>query len=190
MKGKCVMRFFALVAVYLVMALPFRTMIIIPGFTDVRPVMALGPIYAVFFGPAGCLASAVGNLLADIGGGALRITSIHGFLSNLLGPLLIWIYWTRISRTPFALRTLRDIVKYSLVVVAAALIETFIVAKSVSLIYPDVNDVMLAKAMFTNMVLFPILFGIPLGILMQEEFGFVPFDKRVSKEQAKAESAS
>ena len=67
-------RFLALVVVYMVVAMPFRTMTIIPGFTDVRPVMALGPVYAVFFGPLGCLASAVGNLLSDFATGYIHTT--------------------------------------------------------------------------------------------------------------------
>ena len=182
---KSVIRFLALVAVYMVVAMPFRTMTIIPGFTDVRPVMALGPVYAVFFGPLGCLASAFGNLLSDFATGYVRVTCIDGFLSNFVGPLLIWLYWTRISRTPFAIRNVRDIFKYAFVVVAAAAIEMFLVAKPVSLFYPEINDVDFAKAVFTNMTLFPMLIGIPLAILLQDEFGFAPCDKRVAKDQAK-----
>ena len=180
MNRKTAIRFFALVAVYMVVAMPFRTMTIIPGFTDVRPVMALGPVYAVFFGPLGCLASAFGNLLSDFATGYVRVTCIDGFLSNFVGPLLIWLYWTRVSRTPFALRTVRDILKYCLVVAAAALLEMYLVAKPVSLVYPEVNDVDFAKAVFANMTLFPIIIGIPLSILLQEEFGLRPFDKRAA----------
>ena len=165
----------------MVVAMPFRTMTIIPGFTDVRPVMALGPIYAVFFGPLGCLASAFGNLLADFATGYVRITCVDGFIANFTGPLLVWLYWTRVSRTPFALRTVRDILKYSAVVVVAAAVEMFLIAKPVSLVYPEINDEAFAKAIFTNMTLFPILIGIPLGILLQEEFGFRPCDRRAAK---------
>lgn len=184
MNGKCILRFLALVAVYLVVALPFQTMEIIRGFTNVRPVMALGPIYAVFFGPAGCLASAAGNLLSDALSGSVHITSLHGFVSNFVGPLLVWLYWTRISRTPFSLKTPRDVLRHALVIVVAAALETVFVAKAVALIYPVVSDEMFAKAIFTNMTLFPILVGIPVSILLQEEFGFVPHDRRVNTEHA------
>ena len=179
MNGKAVLRFVALVAIYLVVALPFQTMELIPGFTNVRPVMALGPIYAVFFGPAGCLASAVGNLLSDALAGSLRVTSIHGCLSNFFGPLLIWLYWTRVSRTPFSVRTPRDALRHSLVIVAAAALEMVFVAKAVALVYPEIRDDMFAKAIFANMTLFPILIGIPVSALLQDEFGFVPHDRRL-----------
>ena len=114
MSRRDLLRFAALVAVYLVVALPFKAMNLIPGFTDIRPVMALGPVYAVFFGPLGCLASGVGNLLADAADDAIRWTSIAGFASNVLGPLLVWWFWTRVSRTPFSLRTARDMLRQCL----------------------------------------------------------------------------
>ena len=88
MNRRSLLRFAVLVAVYLVVALPFKAMNLIPGFTDVRPVMALGPVYGVFFGPVGCLACGFGNLLADAVDHAIRWTSIAGFASNALGPLV------------------------------------------------------------------------------------------------------
>lgn len=173
-----VLRFFALVGVYLVVAIPFKSMNVIPGFTDIRPVMALGPIYAVFFGPVGCLASAFGNLAADAFDDAIRWTSIAGFASNFLGPLLVWFFWTRVSRTPFSLRTPRDLLRQCLVLVAMALLETAIVAPAVALVYPDVHATLFARAVFGNTAAFPIVLGIPLSILLQEEFGFRPCGPR------------
>ena len=174
MSRRDLLRFAALVAVYLVVALPFKAMNLIPGFTDVRPVMALGPVYAVFFGPAGCLACGVGNLFADAADDAIRWTSIAGFASNVLGPLLVWWFWTRVSRTPFSLRTPRDLLRHSLLLVAMSALETAIVAPAVALVYPEVDAVFLAWAVFGNTAGFPILLGIPLSILLQEEFGFAP----------------
>ena len=174
MNRRDLLRIAALVAVYLVVALPFKAMNLIPGFTDIRPVMALGPVYAVFFGPLGCLASGIGNLLADAADDAIRWTSIAGFVSNVLGPLLVWWFWTRVSRTPFSLRTARDLLRQCLLLVAMSAFETAIVAPSVALVYPDVDAAFLAWAVFGNTAGFPIVLGIPLSILLQEELGFVP----------------
>ena len=174
MTRRALLRFAGLLAVYLVVALPFKAMNLIPGFTDIRPVQALGPIYGVFFGPLGCLACACGNLVADAADDALRWTSIAGFASNYLGPLFVWWFWTRVSRTPFSLRSPRDLLRHSLVLAASAAIETAIVAPSVALVYPDVDIALFAKAVFGNTAIFPIVLGIPLSILLQEEFGFVP----------------
>lgn len=174
MKRRPLLRFAGLLAAYLVVSLPFKAMNLIPGFTDVRPVMALGPVYGVFFGPAGCLACGFGNLLADAVDDAIRWTSIAGFASNVLGPLLVWWFWTRVSRTPFSLRTPRDLLRHCLLLVVMGAFETAIVAPAVALVYPEIDATFLAWAVFGNTAGFPILLGIPLSILLQEELGFQP----------------
>ncbi len=171
-------RFLALVGIYLVAAVPFRTMSLITGFTDVRPVTAIAPVYAVFFGPLGCLAVAFGNLGADAVSDSLRWTSIAGFAANFLGPLLVWYYWTRLSRTPFALRTVGELFRHSLAVAAMAFLEMVIIAPAVALVYPDVDAAYFALTVFLNTSAFPVFFGIPLAILLQEELGFVPLPPR------------
>lgn len=177
---RSIRRFFVLLAVYLIVAIPFKAMNLIPGFTDVRPVQALGPLYGIFFGPLGCLVAACGNLVADAVDGALRWTSIAGFASNFFGPLLVWLYWTRVSRTPFSLRTPRDMLKYCLVIVAMAIVEDAILAPAVALVYPEVDIRFFAAAVFGNTAGFPIAIGIPLSILLQEEMGLKPADPRLN----------
>jgi len=54
-----------LLLVYLIIALPFKQLAVIPGFSDVRPVYMLQPVFGIFFGIPGCLACAVGNLIGD-----------------------------------------------------------------------------------------------------------------------------
>ena len=174
MTRRTLLRFAGLLAAYLVVAIPFKAMNLIPGFTDVRPVMALGPVYGVFFGPVGCLACGFGNLVADAVDHAIRWTSIAGFASNALGPLLVWWFWTRFSRTPFSLRTARDLLRHSLLLVAMSALETAIVAPAVALVYPEVDAAFLARAVFGNTAGFPVFLGIPISILLQEEFGFIP----------------
>ncbi len=172
--SRTLLRFAGLLAVYLVVALPFKAMNIIPGFTDIRPVMALGPLYGVFFGPLGCLACACGNLVADAADDALRWTSIAGFASNYLGPLLVWHFWTHVSRTPFSLRSPRNLLRHTLLLVAMSALETAIVVPAVAFVYPEVDAELLAWTVFGNTAGFPIVLGIPLAILLQEEFGLAP----------------
>lgn len=174
MSRRGALRFLALLAAYLVVALPFKAMNLIPGFTDVRPVQALGPVYAVFFGPAGCLAAAFGNLLADVADDALRWTSIAGLAANFLGPFTVWFFWARVSRTPFALRTPRDLLRHCLAVCASSLVFVAILAPAVAAVYPEVDLPLFAWSVVGNTTAFPILLGIPLAILLQEEFGLAP----------------
>lgn len=179
-----ILTFIAQVIVYLVVSIPFKVMEVIPGFTDIRPVTLLGPIYAVFFGPQGCLAFAVGNLITDIVSDSLRWSCIAGFIANFGGPYLIYLYWTRISKEDFSLRTGKNILKHIAVVIITAVITSAIITPSVAIAYPDVDAAFFSVVVVLNTAGFPIVLGIPLIFLMQEELGFEPVGR---KKAAKAE---
>ena len=166
--------FSLLVFIYLVLAVPFKAMNLIPGFSDVRPVTTLGLIYAIFVGPPGCMAFACGNMIADIIDDALRWSSLAGFAANFLGPCLVWYLWRKYAGRPFALRTVRDLLFHLGTILAASLLETAIISPAVATAYPDVDVAFFALTVLGNTTIFPILIGIPVTILMQEELGFVP----------------
>ena len=166
--------FFALVLVYLILAVPFRVMVVIPGFTEIRPVQLLKPVYGIFFGIPGCLAFAVGNLIGDLLSDSLKWSSIAGFAANFVGPFVFWLFWRRFSKMPFFLRTGKDLLKLLAVTVVSAALEALLITPTVMLAYTDVNAVLFAETVFLNGTVFPLLLGIPLMILMQEEFGFQP----------------
>ncbi len=86
----------------------------------------------------------------------------------------MWLYWTRLSRTPFALRTPLELLRHSLLLTLVSLFETAILAPSVALVYPEVDAFFFGQTVFFNNAVFPIVLGIPLSILLQEEFGFRP----------------
>lgn len=164
----------ALIAVYMVVAIPFKVMSVIPGFTDIRPVLLFKPVYGIFFGIPGCIAFAVGNLIGDIISGSLRWSSIAGFAANFIGPFMYLVFWNKISKTPFSLRTCKDLLKFSAVTITSAVVETMIIDIMVFLTYPEVNDRLFAMTVMLNDTVFPIFLGIPLIILMQEELNFKP----------------
>jgi len=175
-------RFFVLFAVYLAVSLPFKAMQIIPGFTDIRPVALFAPVYAIFFGPNGCLAFAAGNLVTDIVSDSLRWSSVAGFIANFGGPLLIWLYWTRISKTEFSLKTPKSMLIYMAVNSAAVLFMVIVIVPSVALAYAEVNIPLLAVTISANNILFMIMPGIPLMILLNDELGFKCVGRNVQKE--------
>ena len=160
--------------VYFLIAVPFKVMEIIPGFTDIRPVTMLGPIYAVFFGIPGCIIMAVGNLIMDVLSNSLRWSSIAGFIANFAGPFLFYLFWVRWSKTPFSLKTGRSILKHVGVIILSAILETAIITPVVFLIYPVVDARLFALSVLLNDTLFPVVFGIPAMILLQEELGLDP----------------
>ena len=167
-----------LLAVFLIVAIPFKVMNVIPGFTDIRPVSLMQPVYGVFFGLPGCAAFAIGNLIGDILSDSLRWSSIAGFAANFLGPFVFYIFWTRISKTPFSLRTGKDLLKQIAVTAVSAIVQAGLITPAVEMIYPEVGSVLFAATVLLNNSVFPIMLGIPLMILMQEELGFKPLAHR------------
>lgn len=170
---------FILVLVYLVIAIPFKVMSVIPGFTDIRPVMLLKPVYGIFFGIPGCIAFAVGNLIGDIMSDSLRWSSAAGFAANFLGPFAFYIYCRQISKKPFSLKKGIDYLKISAVIIVSSITEAVIIAPAVKLIYPEIDVILLYLTILLNGTVFPVLLGIPLMILMQEELNFMPIVKRL-----------
>lgn len=167
-----------LIAVYLIIAIPFKVISIIPGFTDIRPVMLFKPVFGVFFGIPGCFAFAIGNLIGDIMSDSLRWSSIAGFAANFLAPFVFYLFFVKFAKTEFSLRTGKDLLKQLAVVVVSSVVETLIIAPSVKLIYPEVELNLLSLTIFLNGTAFPLLLGIPLMILMQEELGFMPLKRK------------
>ena len=169
--------FLILLGVYMLIAMPFKVMEVIPGFTDTRPVLLFQPVYGVFFGFSGCFAFAIGNLIADILSNSLRISSIAGLAANFIAPLIHYIFWTRISKTDYSLRNGRNILKHLALIGICSVVVVAIITPAVAAAYPEVDHMLFARSVFFNQIVFPIALGIPLSILMQEELGFKPFGR-------------
>lgn len=132
----------------------------------------LQPIYGVFFGIPGCLASAVSNLICDILSDSLRWSSIGGFIANFLGPMCFYIYCKFITKGNYSLKSFKKLAFHCIVIFISATIQTAIITPMVKMIYPDVDSFVFAVSVMMNNTVFPILIGIPVIILMQEELGF------------------
>ncbi len=163
-----------LILVYLIVAIPFKVMSVIPGFTDIRPVSMLQPIYGVFFGISGCIAFAIGNLIGDIVSDSIRWSSIAGFVASFTAPFLFYIFWSRISKEPFSLRTGKSLLKQIAVTAVSAVAQAAIITPAVVWIYPEVSGWTFASTALLNSSIFPIMLGLPMLILMYEELGFKP----------------
>lgn len=59
-------------------------LVIVPGFTWIRPANMLTPVFGILFGIPGAVGTAVGNFIADALGGFLGVGSIGGFVGNFL----------------------------------------------------------------------------------------------------------
>ena len=166
--------FVILLGVYMIIALPFKQLSVIPGFTDIRPVCMLMPVYGIFFGIPGCFACAVGNLIGDIASDSLRWSSIAGFVGNFAYPFLMYAFWTKIRKKPFALRRVRTICLFVAIAVACSLVQALIITPAVAFYYPDVDAPLFFASVVANSSLFPLGFTIPFIIMLQDELGFRP----------------
>ena len=173
--------FVLLLAINLVVALPFKVLGVIPGFADIRPVTMLMPVYGIFFGMPGCLANAVGNAIGDIVSDSLRWSSIAGFVGNFVYPYLMYLFWTKLRSKPFELRGGRTIGLFVVTVVICACVQSLMITPAVHWYYPDVDAMLFAAVVVGNGTFFPVGFAIPFIIMLQEEFGFGPLNSKAAK---------
>ena len=163
---------FLMFLAYFILAIPFKVMSVIPGFTDVRPVTMLGPVYALAFGIPGCTIFAICNLIMDAISDSLRWSSIAGLLANFVGPYLVFYYYKRISKGGLELKRVSKVAEYMIVLIIVSVIEAVVITPSVRYAYPDVDWKVFMISVVLNTSIFPIVFGIPLIIMIQEELGF------------------
>ncbi|MDO4400705.1 MAG: DMT family transporter [Coriobacteriia bacterium] len=172
-----VLLFIGLVAIYLVIALPFKVLLVIPGFADIRPVCMLMPAYGIFFGIPGCLASATGNLICDALSDSLRWSSIAGFIGNFVYPFLLYLIWTKLRKEHFHLRTPYMIAMTVLSFAFCAIVLASIITPAVAHFYHEVDVVKFALTVIGNTLAFPTGLAIPFIILIQEELGYKPISR-------------
>lgn len=80
-------------AVYAALLIPFNAIVIIPGFTSVRPANVLPVIFGIMFGPAAAWGSAIGNLVSDVFSGQFGIGSVGGFVGNFAFAFVAYRLW-------------------------------------------------------------------------------------------------
>jgi energy-coupling factor transport system substrate-specific component len=83
--------------VFIGMAVPFKVMVLVEGFTEVRPVNAVPVVAGLLLGPAGAWGCAIGNLVADLFG-TFSSASVLGFLGNFIAaylPYKLWHTWKK-----------------------------------------------------------------------------------------------
>jgi energy-coupling factor transport system substrate-specific component len=91
-------------ALYVALLLPFKFLLVIPGFAELRPAGAIPPSCGLFFGPAGAFGAGFGNLIGDIFGGMLGPVSLFGVVANFLYGYLPYKAYRALAQENFALK--------------------------------------------------------------------------------------
>lgn len=82
--------------IYTAALIPFKSIVLIPGFTEIRPASLLPILFGLLFGPAGAWGSAIGNLIADLFG-TFSMASIFGFAGNFLYAYIPYKIWCQLE---------------------------------------------------------------------------------------------
>ena len=123
---------FVIAAIYLAGLIPSKGLVIVPGFTEVRPGSALPVAFGLMFGPAAAWGSAIGNLLGDAFGGTLSMASAYGFVGNFFMGFVGYKLWGNLgplsSGEEPTMQSARSVLEYLLIAFVAAVGTASIIA--------------------------------------------------------------
>ncbi len=151
--------------VFIGMAIPFKVMVLVEGFTEVRPVNAVPVIVGLLFGAAGGWGSAVGNLIADLFG-TLSPSSVLGFFGNFLAAYLPYKLWHIFKKgeAPNA-RSFKNIGIYILISAISSLAVAIFIANGMDVFF-DFWSPNIFYIICMNDFLFPVFLGLPVLIVL------------------------
>ena len=156
-----------MLAAFLVLGIPFKVMVLVEGFTEVRPVNALPPIAGLICGPLGALACGVGNMIADLFG-TFNGTSVLGFFGNMAAAYLPYRLWHIYSDEQPNLHKNTNILKYVLICFSAALSVSWILAFGLYYFFGTWIEEIYTYVLFNNFG-FSVGLGAPLLIMLSSD---------------------
>ncbi|MCL2603785.1 MAG: ECF transporter S component [Defluviitaleaceae bacterium] len=168
-------QFFVTFAAFFVLGAAFKVMVLVEGFTEVRPVNAIPPVAGLAFGPIGGLACGLGNLFADLFG-SFGPTSVLGVIANFIAAFLPYRLWHLFSNEPPNVHKHKNIMLY----LAVCLVSAFTVAWFLSFGLYTFFGFWIAEIyvyVFFNNFGFSVIFGLPLLIILTSDSIALQFRK-------------
>jgi energy-coupling factor transport system substrate-specific component len=153
-------------ALYFAVLTPFKWAVLVPGFSEVRPGVAIPLALSFLFGPAAAWGAGVGNLIGDFFG-TLGPGSIPGFIGNFLlayAPYSLTRAW---GFAPTAGRQLGW--KGAAAIAVSLIVAAFACATFIAWglhILGLVPFQVLGPVIVTNNTLVGLVLGVPLSLLM------------------------
>jgi energy-coupling factor transport system substrate-specific component len=147
------------------MAIPFKVMVLVEGFTEVRPVNAVPVVAGLIFGPAGAWGCAFGNIISDLFG-TFSYGSIFGFFGNFIAaylPYKLWHLWSKGERPN--VKTYKNIFRYVILSAISSLAVAILIACSLDIFLNFWSRQILYIILFNNLG-FPIFLGLPVFIVL------------------------
>ena len=160
-------QFFIVLAAFLALGIPFKVMVLVEGFTEVRPVNALPPIAGMICGPLGALACGVGNIIADLFG-TFNGTSVLGFFGNMAAAYLPYRMWHIYSDEQPNLHKNVNILKYVLICFSSALSVSWFLGFGLYYFFGTWIEEIYTYVLFNNFG-FSVGLGAPLLIMLSSD---------------------
>jgi len=158
--------------IYMLFLLPFKSVQIIPGITELRPATILPVVFGLLFGPAGAWGSAIGNLAGDMFG-TLSIGSIFGFIGNFFFALIPYKLWGRMRKVPLpdlsqTINSSRKLIEFGLVSIIASISCAVIIAWGLDVLnmvpFIKLVEIIATNNIAVTLILGPILLPIAYRI--------------------------
>ena len=154
--------------VFIGMAVPFKVMVLIKGFTEVRPVNAVPVVAGLLLGPAGAWGCAIGNVIADLFG-TFSKASILGFIGNFIAAYLPYKLWHIVGRKGNPnVKSNKNLLKYVLISAASAIATAIVIACGLDVLF-DMWMSQVFWIILLNDLGFPIILGLPVLIVLTSE---------------------
>ncbi|MBP2628801.1 MAG: hypothetical protein H6Q68_3512 [Firmicutes bacterium] len=157
-------------AIFAALLIPFKALVLIPGFTEVRPANALPIVLGLLFGPAGAWGAAIGNLIGDFFG-TLGIGSIFGFIGNFFSAYIPYKLWNKLAlvnesdEDPLLLDNTKKVVNFVIVALLSSMACALIIAWGLEMLQL-VPFAALATIISLNNSVPSIVLGIPLMLIL------------------------
>lgn len=154
--------------IFIGMAIPFKVMVLIEGFTEVRPVNAVPVVAGLLFGPAGAWGCAIGNLISDMFG-TFSSASILGFFGNFIAAYMPYKLWHSISKNENPnVKSLKNLMKYVFISASAAFATAILLACGLD-IFLNLWMPQVFWIIALNDLGFPLVLGLPVFIVLTTE---------------------
>jgi energy-coupling factor transport system substrate-specific component len=160
-------QFFIVLAAFLVMGIPFKVMVLVEGFTELRPVNAIPPLAGLICGPVGALACGIGNLIDDLFG-TFNSTSILGFFGNFIAAYMPYRIWHIYSDEQPNLHKNSNILKYIFNCFTTALTVSWILGFGLNYFFGTWIEQIYTYVFFNNFG-FSVGLGMPVFIMLSSE---------------------
>lgn len=163
-KGK---QFLICTAVFAVLGAAFKVMVLVEGFTEVRPVNAVPMLAGLSFGSIGALGCGIGNLIADVFG-TFNLTSVLGFFANFVAAYLPYKLWHLLKKEEPNVHTWKNIGLYVCLSALSALTAACMLGFGLYYFFDSWIETIFTYVLFNNFG-FSVALGLPLFIVLTSD---------------------